>query len=522
MYRQLQSRLRKLSDTAPRGVLAEALKGLEKESLRVDQDGNIAQTPHPRALGSALTHGSITTDYSEALVELITPPFTEYGQTLDYLCELHGFVYANIDDELLWATSMPCRVSGDDGVPIARYGDSNRGMMRHIYRRGLGWRYGRVMQTIAGVHFNYSFPQAFWDALASVDGVEQAGRDFTADAYFALIRNFQRFGWLVSYLYGASPAICRSFLAGSGAATLDAYDRGTLFKPSATSLRMSDIGYKNKTQANLAISYDNVEAYVDSLCRAINTPHPDYEAIGVVVDGEWRQLNSNILQIENEYYSFIRPKQVAESGERPTHALRRRGVQYVEVRALDISAFDPLGVNEEQLRVIESLLLFCLLTDSPPVSADERRRNDTNQTAVAASGRDPDLTLHIDGRDQRVGEWAREVLEQMQACATLLDQGGDGAYARALASQLEVVTDPSRLPSERIVTEMHDNDEHFFDFALRRSRQHKASFLSASPAPARVAELEAAARASWTEQAAIEAEPQEPFTEYLERYFGPC
>ena len=522
MYAPLQSRLRKLTEAMPRDALAASLKGIEKESLRVDQDGYIAQTPHPAALGSALTHESITTDYSEALTELITPPLASYAATLEQLHDLHAFVHASIGDELLWAASMPCRVSGDESVPIARYGSSNRGMMRHIYRRGLGWRYGRVMQTIAGVHFNYSFPAVLWQALAGIDGAGEAGRHYIADGYFALIRNFQRYGWLVSYLFGASPAICRSFLAGRGAAELDALDSGTLYKPYATSLRMSDIGYKNKTQATLDIRYDNVDTYVDSLCRAISTPHPDYEAIGVVVDGEWRQLNSNILQIENEFYSFIRPKQVAQSGERPTHALRRRGVQYVEVRALDVSPYDPLGIDETPLRVIEALLLFCLLRESPLVDADERRRNDANQAAVAAAGRDPSLRLRIDGREQGVGEWALELLEQMQACATLLDTDGSGVYASALASQVAVAGEPTRLPSARIVEEMRENDESFFDFALRKSCEHKTSLLSVPQSAQRRAEFEAAARASLAEQARIEAEPQEPFTEYLARYFGPC
>ena len=520
MYSLLQTRLARLPEEAPAGVLATSLKGIEKESLRVDREGHIAQTPHPPALGSALTHPLITTDYSEALVELITPPFSELRDTLSLLRDLHAFVYANIGDELLWATSMPCRVSTDESVPIARYGSSNRGMMRHIYRRGLGWRYGRVMQTIAGVHFNYSFPQPFWTALAAINGATDSGRGFVSDAYFGLIRNFQRYGWLLSYLFGASPAICRSFLAGRDPAGLDAMDRGTLFKPYATSLRMSDIGYKNKTQASLAIRYDNLDVYVDSLGRAITTPHADYAAMGTEVDGEWRQLNSNILQIENEFYSIIRPKQPAMSGERPTLALCRRGVQYVEVRVLDVAAFDPMGVNEEQLHVAEALLLFCLLNPSPPVSADERRRNDANQSAVAANGRDPDLKLVIDEREQSVREWAAEILEQMQACAVLLDQGGNGVFAAALAEQQAVVADPSQLPSERMLAELRDKDESFYAFALRMSETHKRAFLAEPPAPARVAELQRLARESLAEQTVIEAEPQEPFADYLAHYFA--
>ncbi len=132
---------------------------------------------------------------------------------------------------------------------------------------------------------------------------------------------------------------------------------------------MSDIGYRNRNQAGLTVSVNSLEEYVRDLQRAISTPHPPYEALGVKVDGEYRQLNANILQIENEYYSFIRPKRVARSGERPTKALLRAGVEYVEVRALDVSAFDPVGVNQNKLRFLEAFLALCLLKDS---SADRR------------------------------------------------------------------------------------------------------------------------------------------------------
>ena len=259
---------------------------------------------------------------------------------------------------------------------------------------------------------------------------------------------------------------------------------------------------------------------MQSLGRAITTPHPDYEAIGVVVDGEWRQLNANILQIENEFYSFMRPKQPAESGERPTLALRRRGVQYVEVRALDVAAYDPMGVNESSLRVVETLLLLCLLAESPPVTAEERRRNDANQANVASAGRDPALRMQVDGRVQSVRDWAVELLEEMQACAALLDQHGEGLYAQAVAEQLDVVRNPTQLPSQRMVDEMQDRHETFYAFALRMSETHKASFLAEPPRAERMAELETAAAASIAEQARIEAEPQEPFEDYLARYFA--
>ncbi|MGH8500071.1 MAG: glutamate--cysteine ligase, partial [Methylococcales bacterium] len=335
------TRLDRLINSNQQHLIARGLKGVEKECLRITPDGKISQSPHPRALGSALTHPYITTDYSEALLEFITPPFADTRDTLSFLRDIHQFVYDNLPDELLLASSMPCAISGDASIPIATYGASNIGMMKHIYRRGLDYRYGRSMQAIAGVHFNYSVPEVFWPVFQDIEKNRADLKDFIADAYFAMIRNLQRRGWIVLYLFGASPAICKSFLRDRKTFyhDFDEFDTHTFFKPYATSLRMSDIGYKNSNQARLNISYNNLQDYIESLTRAIETPHPDYQKIGIRVNGEYRQLNDNILQIENEYYSTARPKQIARSGEKPTLALKRRGVRYVEVRSLDLDLY---------------------------------------------------------------------------------------------------------------------------------------------------------------------------------------
>ena len=213
MIKTAQQRLARLSASRADAFLAGGLTGLEKESLRVDADGAISQRPHPRGLGSALTHPHLTTDFSEALIELITPPRTTLAETLGFLRELHVFVAECLErDEMLWAASMPCRVAGDESVPIARYGRSNVGMMKHIYRVGLSLRYGRTMQAIAGVHFNYSLPAALWEPLQEIDGDPSPRGAYVSERYFALIRNFQRMGWIVPWLFGTSPALCASFL----------------------------------------------------------------------------------------------------------------------------------------------------------------------------------------------------------------------------------------------------------------------------------------------------------------------
>jgi len=504
---------------APR-ILQGGRKGVEKESLRVQPSGKLAHTPHPRLLGSALTNEHITTDYSESLIELVTPAFTHSWELLQYLLDLHQFVYRHLADELLWATSMPCAIAADADIPLAQYGGSHVGRMKTVYRNGLGLRYGRMMQAISGVHFNYSFPLPFWEAYAAARESRSHDTAFVSACYFDLLRNYRRCGWIVLYLFGVSPVVCKSFLRGRELELSDFGD-GTAFEPYATSLRMSDVGYRNRNQAGLAVSVNSLDEYVRDLTRAISTPHPPYEALGVQVNGEYRQLNANILQIENEYYSFIRPKRVARSGERPTKALRRAGVEYVEVRALDVSAFDPVGVNQNKLRFLEAFVALCLMKESPPIGASEQGALDENHIAVARRGRDPTLMLWRDGRDVPMREWARELLDSMAGICELLDHGDPARpYSQALATQAAKVADVALTPSARLMTELNAG-ESFFELALRMSTAHKAYFLDLYPPnEERLAEFAHEAQESLITQRRIEDTDKGTFAQYLTRYFA--
>ena len=517
--RRFEQTLAALINSGEPGLLQGGRKGLEKESLRVTPDGHIAQTPHPRALGSALTNENITTDYSEALIELVTPTFRTSWELLQYLTDLHQFVYQHIGDELLWATSMPSIVDGDASIPIAQYGSSNIGRMKSVYRNGLGVRYGRVMQAISGVHFNYSFPEKLWDAWPDIVQSRERGQPFVSDRYFHLLRNYRRHGWIVLYLFGVSPVVCNSFLRGRSV-TLPRLSKDTSYEPYATSLRMSDLGYRNRNQAGLSVSVNSLDEYVRDLTRAISTPHAAYETLGVHVDGEWRQLNANVLQIENEYYSFIRPKRVARSGEKPTKALLRAGVEYVEVRALDVSAFDPVGVNQNKLRFLEVFLAMCLMKDSPLIDTSEQEKLDANHVTVARRGREPGLTLERDGRAVPMLGWARELIDSMRGPAELLDSGDPARpYASALAVQAAKVENVALTPSARLLAELETDGGSFFDLGLRMSRLHKEYFLALYPPNVeRLAEFKAAAEASLGAQAEIEARDAIGFDEYLARY----
>lgn len=502
-------------------LLYGGLKGIEKESLRIAHDGSLSMLDHPLGLGSALTNRYITTDFSEALLEFVTPAFETTWEALHCVCNIHHFTYSQLGDEMLWPASMPCRIPKDDQIPLARYGSSNVGRMKTIYRRGLGYRYGRQMQTIAGVHFNYSVPQRFWDVYQGVLGDDSSLDDFQSDQYLGLIRNFQRMGWLVLYLFGASPALCKSF-AGGNAVAMKSLDDETYFEPYGTSLRMSDLGYSNQNQSRIHISLNSLDEYVRDLGKAIATAEPSYEKIGVKVDGQYQQLNANLLQIENEFYSPVRPKRVAKSGERPTAALQRGGIEYVEIRSLDINLFDPCGINQNTMRFMEALLLYCLLRESPKLEDEELREIADNQAQTAKNGRDPDLYLQRNGQPVALKEWASEIIAGVLAVAAELDRHDDAdSYSAAVRLKQELVDDPDSTPSAHIIAGLKEAHTGFFHFALEMAKSHRDYFASiAQPDDADRESFRREAEGSLQRQHEIEAADSIDLDEYLTEYFS--
>jgi len=505
-------RLKWLQNRGNRVLIRNGLRGIEKETLRVDLSGQLSPRPHPRSLGSALTHPHITTDYSEALLELVTPPLSSNWETLQFLCDTHGFVHRCLDRELLWPMSMPCVFDANEAIPIADYGSSNQGMMKTIYRRGLGSRYGRSMQAIAGVHFNYSPPEVFWPAYRDFrESVDEPAR-FKSEEFMGLIRNFRRNAWLPIYLFGASPAFCKSFKP-EGHDLVAEFNPSTWYAPYATSLRMSDLGYQNKSQARLHISANSADEYVHQLTQAMTTEQSDYVSIGTCVDGEYRQLNANLLQIENEYYGAIRAKPEG-TDQRAIVGLRENGVEYVEVRSLDLNPADPVGVNQAELRFLECFLLFCLLAPSPLINAAEQEEIDARNLVVAQEGRRPGLKLAVGRRLLSVPDAGREVFGALEQIAALLDDERRD-YQTSIESQRAALENADLTPSAQLLSDLGDAGLGFSDYTLEIARRHREYFASLALDADRLAYFERLAEQSILDSLALEADQSLTFAEYL-------
>ena len=514
-------RLAVLQQDLVKSSLTEIKHGVERETLRVKPDGELAQTPHNELLGSALTHDFITTDFSESLLEFITPPETSADVTLSQLQDLHKYVLSHMGDEKLWPMSMPCFIRNDDEIPLAQYGSSNIGKMKTLYRTGLKNRYGSMMQAISGVHFNFSLPDSFWQQWISKTSSDDVNKDSISAGYFALIRNYRRFCWLIPYLYGASPALCGSFIKGKNTTlSFKKLGKGTYYLPYATSLRMSDLGYTNSAQSGLAICYNDVDSYIESLRKAINKPSTTYQKFADKKDGQHQQLNANVLQIENELYSPIRPKQPTKRLEKPTDALDARGVDYIEVRALDVNPFIGIGIERNQFYFLDVFLVYCAITPSDFMRAEQYQETEANLKAVVNAGRDPELRLSQNGQAVTLPEWADSLLTEMNEVAKVLDSANNCSdYTEALAVEWQKIINPQLTPSARILETLLSTGQDNGELGLSLADAYKQQMLAADYQLMSAEELLRHAQSSLNKQKEIELQDELSFDEFLQDYF---
>ncbi|TKI08894.1 glutamate--cysteine ligase [Martelella alba] len=496
-------------------------RGVERETLRISPQGRLAQTPHPECLGAALTHKWITTDFAEALLEFITPVDDDVNHMLAVLRDVHRYVARHLGDERMWPLSMPCFIDNAQPIELAQYGSSNLGRFKTLYREGLKNRYGALMQVISGVHYNFSLPLAFWQARAGITD-EISGKEAISAGYLRLIRNYYRFGWIIPYLFGASPAICSSFLNGRDTQLpFEKGESGMIYLPHATSLRLSDLGYTNKSQSQLGITFNRLSDYIAALRRAIRTPSTEYERIGLKRNGRYLQVNTNILQIENELYAPIRPKRVTNENESPSQALLRGGIEYIEVRSLDINPFSPIGIDEQQARFLDLFLIWCTLAEAPEMSADELQCTRANWNSVILEGRKPGLLLSVDCGAARVplAEAGLTLFEDLRRVAHILDHNNHNRLYRQSCDELAAgFNNPELTFSARILNAMKKQGISGLGLSLANEYRRMLSDEPLEVLDERAFTAEQAR--SWQRQRKLEASDTVSFDEYLLRRHG--
>jgi glutamate--cysteine ligase len=203
--------------------------------------------------------------------------------------------------------------------------------------------------------------------------------------------------------------------------------------------------------------------------------------------------------------------------------LRRGGIEYVEIRSLDLNVFDPVGINQNAMRFVESFLIYCLLMESPRLDDTAWDEAAANHGATAKRGRDPDLMLKRNGQPVSLKSWSREILDDVLLVAELIDAGstGEEEYSLAVKAQAALVENADATPSARVLRELRERDCGFFDFALECARGHREYFLSLTPlAPERLKLFDDETRDSLKKQAEIEATDDISFEQYLQNYYA--
>lgn len=436
-----------------KGILSRGLVGIEKESLRL-REGKISNMAHPESMGSPLCNKYITNDFSEAQPELITPPFSSKIKVINFLEDLHHFFHRKIPDEIFWPFSIPPFIKEDE-IPIATFGTSNMGVFKHIYRKGLSMRYGKKMQAISGIHFNYSIPDELW----SSDIFKKSGKKslhIRSDCYMGMLRNVTRMNWIILYFFGASSFLPRNFIEDDNLG-FKKFDHKTSFLPNATSLRMSEYGYQNKTRSNISVSQNSLSEYISDLHFATTTRNEDFEKIYQESQDYNAQLSSNYLQIEDEYYSVARVKSNKESDERFISKLKKSGVSFLELRSIDLNPFSQVGIDYETIIFLECFLLFCFFKISPPIGDSEQKNVYENELRVAKYGRQKDLKLLTNNKEVTLRDWAREIIDEMSLIAEIMDDNEIGIYSKTLNSMYSKIDNPeqtlSAMVSEKIFSE---------------------------------------------------------------------
>ena len=484
----------------------EISRGIEKESLRVKNNAQLSQRNHPKELGSSLTNKFITTDFSEALIELVTPTFNSVDEVYEFLLDLHIFTANAMEsDEVLWSNSMPCFIGDESEIRVAEYGSSNIGKLKNIYRKGLRVRYGSIMQCVAGIHYNFSIDD---DSLRLFN--KDLNKETKSDIYLGLIRNFKRNFWFLLYFFGASPIFDKSFVLGRSHSIKNT-NKSDLYDEYATSLRMSEVGYQSYHQKALDIKYNSLDSFIESLKKGIFEEYEVFKSLGLYDENnERQQISSGILQIENELYDSIRPKRKGASETRPIELLSTQGIEYVEVRGIDLSPNTLTGISKSEMRLLDVFLIHCLITESKSVSQSEYDEMNKNYVTAIHSGSDLDQKLSFNGSELSIRNKISNISEELLLIAKELNSI-DPEFEKSVSDCLNMEN-----KSRQLLNNILGSDNSFTENILQESINKMNSLKGAKLKNEAILENERFASIELHKE--IEAKKGVELNKYVEQY----
>ena len=360
--------------------------GIEREGLRVTNEGKLALTPHPKVFEKKICNPYITTDFSESQIEVITPTFNSVEECYNFTNVLYDIVAQEIGDEYLWPISMPCILPEDKDIPIAEFCECPMGINARRYREQLMKKYGGKRQLISGIHYNFSFQDDFLKELHKKVGEGTSFREFKDNVYLKLVRNYLRYRWLIIYLLCGSNVIHDSFEK-EYIESLNKINEDTYHNESALSYRNSQYGYKNNI--DLYPNYDSVKAYVDSMNNFVK---------------------DKVLESHKELYSQVRLK--AADIDNFLESLEKDGIKYLEYRSLDINPFEKGGISLNDLKFLEVFNIFLLVKEESDYEKWQEEALD-NQKLIAEQGLS-NVNLKRDGKNISKEEWGLELLSYIK------------------------------------------------------------------------------------------------------------
>ncbi|MBO3399772.1 bifunctional glutamate--cysteine ligase GshA/glutathione synthetase GshB [Clostridium perfringens] len=419
--------------------------GLEKENVRVTERGNLALTPHPKAFGDREKNAYIKTDFSESQLEMVTPVCNTLEEVYSFICNLNKVVSLEImkNGEFLWPQSNPPILPREEEIPIAKL--SNR--EDELYRENLSYKYGKKKQVISGIHYNFSFKEEFIKLLYKELKVEKDFREFKDDIYLRMARNFQKYHWLLIYLTGASPVFHESYIE-------EIKEEGEILGEDSyyikddTSLRNSSYGYKNKK--DYYVSYNSIGEYASDIKN-------------LVKDKE--------IQSIKEYYNPIRLKSLGS--EDMLESLLNKGIDYLEVRLLDLDPLSIQGVSKETLYLVHLFMIYTLLKENKEITYKDQEEFFKNHDMVALKGRNEEAVIHENGVPVLLKDKGREILSEMDEIVEILFSNNE-EFKNVIKRALEKINNPHDIISEKLIKDI--KEEGYINFHMRLAKEYLNNF----------------------------------------------